>query len=384
MNVKQIYEIVNTTTKEALGESVVVNEDLSNIVDVGEAIFNANAFENYTKVLVDHIGKVVFVAREYKGKFPSVMMDSWEFGSVKEKIRMKMPAATENADWKLEDGETYDTNQFTAPSISVKFFNSLTTYQVKMSITELQLKSAFSSIGQLNSFLSMIYTNINNSIKIKNDEMVRRTINNFIGETFYDFDDSGTYTGKSGVRAINLLYKYNNTYGLALTKEAAIADKDFLRYASAQIRLYIKHLANASVLFNIGKTEKFTTSEYLHCILHSEFATNASTYLYSDTWHKEDVVLPNYEETDYWQGSGSSYNFEDTSSIDVKTSAGHTVKASGILGVLFDREALGVCNENQRVATHYVASAEFVNEWHKVDCNYFNDLDENFIVFYIA
>ena len=35
MKVEQVYDIVNTMTKEVLGEETVVNEDLSNIVDVG-------------------------------------------------------------------------------------------------------------------------------------------------------------------------------------------------------------------------------------------------------------------------------------------------------------------------------------------------------------
>lgn len=387
MEVKQIYELVNTATKEALGsQAIEVAEDLSNLVDVGDAVFNANAFENYVKKLTDHIGKMVFVARVYKGEFPTLMRDAWEYGSICEKVRGQLPDATENSSWNLVNGQSYNEKEFkfTAPSISVKFFNSKTTFEVPISITEMQLKSAFTNVTQMNSFLSMIYVNIENSIKIKNDELVRRTIDNFIGETFYDLDSSGTYTGKSGTRAINLLHLYNSQFLTSLTPAVAIKDKDFLRFASITIKLYIKRLESASVLFNIGKTQKFTPREKQHIVLLSEFAESVNGYLYSDTWHKEEVTLPNYETTNYWQGTGTDYEFASTGSINVKTSANHTVNATGILGVIFDEDALGVCNMNKRVKTQLVNNAEFLNEWHKTDAGYWNDFDENFVVFYIA
>ena len=104
MDVKQIYQIANAVTGEVLGKTDLVNEDLTNIVDVGTELFNANAVDNYVKSLVNHIGKVVFVNRPYSGKVPRVLMDGWEFGSVLEKISVSLPSATENESWELQDG----------------------------------------------------------------------------------------------------------------------------------------------------------------------------------------------------------------------------------------------------------------------------------------
>ena len=67
MEIKQIYEIVNQTTSDVLGKNDLVKEDLSNLVDVGTEIFDANATDNYVKSLVNHIGKVIFVNRPYSG-----------------------------------------------------------------------------------------------------------------------------------------------------------------------------------------------------------------------------------------------------------------------------------------------------------------------------
>ena len=104
MQVEQIYQIVNGITTEVLGEGNVVNEDLSNIVEIGDTIANLGsaAFENYTRSLIDHIGRVVFVNRPYAGSAPSVLMDAWEYGSILEKIQAEMPVAQENDSWKSQ------------------------------------------------------------------------------------------------------------------------------------------------------------------------------------------------------------------------------------------------------------------------------------------
>ncbi len=101
MEVKQIYNIVNSVSEEILGRTDLVQEDLTGIVDMGTEVFNANAVDNYVKSLVNHIGKVIFVNRPYNGNIPSVLMDSWEFGSILEKITADIPEATENESWEL-------------------------------------------------------------------------------------------------------------------------------------------------------------------------------------------------------------------------------------------------------------------------------------------
>ena len=72
MEVKQIYDIVNSITSEELGLESILKEDLSNIVDVGVQIFDNTSVDNYVKSLVNHIGRVIFVNRPYTGSVPSV------------------------------------------------------------------------------------------------------------------------------------------------------------------------------------------------------------------------------------------------------------------------------------------------------------------------
>lgn len=384
MTVNQIYSLVNTATAEAIGTSAVVNEDLSNVVDIGTAIFNASAVDAYVRSLVNHIGRVIFVNRPYAGNIPSVLMDGWEYGSVCEKIRVELPAATQNESWDLINGASYDPNIFYKPTVVAKFYNQKVTFEIPMSFTELQVKQSFSNAQQLNGFISMLYTAIDKAMTVKLDGLIMRTINNFIGETFYDAMPGGTYTGAGNTRAINLLYAYNDRYGTSLTASDALTDPDFIKFASYIIGVTAARMSKISSLFNIGGTDKFTPADMLHIVLLADFVKAADAFLQSGTYHDEFTRLPDAETVPYWQGSGTSYAFADITAIDVKTASGNTVTPSGILGVMFDRDALGVANLDRRVTTNYNPKGEFYNNWYKFDAGYFNDTDENFVVFYVA
>ena len=384
MEVKQIHELVNGATKEVLGKEAVVNEDLSNIVDIGTQIADSHNIDNYVRSLVNHIGKVIFVNRPYSGNVPSVLMDGWEYGSILEKITVdNLPEATENEAWELQDGTSYDPNVFYKPSVSAEFFNKRVTFEIPMSFTQRQVKESFSSAEQLNGFTSMIYNAIDKSMTVKTDSLIQRTINNMIGETFHSDYPDADYTAHSGVKAVNLLKLYNGKFGTDLTADKAITTPEFVRYASFIMGLYKDRLGKISSLFNVGKKDRFTSPDLLHTVLLSEFANSAKAYLQSDTYHDEFVSLPKAETVPYWQGSGVDYGFASTSKIDIKTSSSATVTCSGILGVMFDRDALGVSNFDRRVTSNWNPKGEFYNNWFKMDSGYFNSLNENFVVFFV-
>ena len=388
MKITQVYEFVNDATKEALGETVVLNEDLSNIVTVGEAVFNANAMDKYVKALVNRIGKTIFVNRVYQGSAPSVMMDGWEYGSVLQKVSTGLPEAKENETWELEDGRSYDPHVFHKPKgVVVKFYNEYITFEVDMSFTEEQLKCSFSSAEQLNGFVSMLYTSVDNTMTVKIDELIRRTINNMIGETLYDDYASGTvFNNKSGAKAINLLYLYNQTKAEAdrLTATNCITNPDFIRYASYIIKLTFDRLHTMSTIFNIGNQPRFTPKDLCHIVLLTDFASGADVFLQSDTFHNELSALPKSEIVSYWQGSGTDFGFNSVSKIDIKTADGNDVATTGILGVMFDRNALGVCNTQRKVTSQWTPNAEFFTNFYKYKAGFFNDLNENFVVFFVA
>lgn len=408
MEINRIYKIINSVSEDVLGKKDIVKEDLTGIVDLGEEVFNQSAVDNYVKSLVNHIGKVIFVNRPYAGKVPSVLMDAWEFGSVLEKISADVPEAEENDTWNLKDGTSYDQDVFHKPTVTAKFFNSKVTFEVPVSITERQVKESFSNAAQLNGFISMIYAAVEKSMTIKADALIMRTINNMIAETVLaDAQAFGATAGDmagadlaraSTARCVNLLKLYNDKYFPAtpaqgngkptpnpdaLTAAKAIIDPDFIRFASYVMGTYADRLQSISTVFNVGGKERFTPKDMLHVVLLSDFAKAAQTYLYSDTFNRGDVLLPQAETVPFWQSSGTNYDFANTGRIYVKESGGKNVDISGVLGVMFDRDALGVCNLDRRVTTTYNAKAEFFNNYFKFDAGYFNDTNENFVVFFI-
>ena len=392
MKIEQVYSLVNQSTKDILGETDIVKQDLSNIVDIGTSIINSNNVDNYVKSLVDHIGKVIFVNRAYAGSVPNVLMDKWEFGSVLEKISADLPDAVENKSWELTNGVDYSPNVFYKPTVSAKFYNSKVTFEVDMSFTERQVKESFSNAEQLNAFVSMLYNAVERSMTVKIDSLVMSTINNAIAQVVNhampDVTDGNYSQATSTPQAINLLKLYNDTFTKTLTKATCLSDVDFLKWCCIMLSTYAKRMSRMSTLFNIGGKPRFTPKEDLNIIMLQDFYANMRVNLASDTYNKEDLLLPTDVTTiPYWQGSGNDYSDSKVAKINVAIKTGESttkdIEMSGIMAVMFDRNALGVCNMDRRVTTNYNPKGEFYNNFYKFDCSYFNDLDENFIVFFI-
>lgn len=386
MELKQVYGFVNEATKEALGESVIVNENLDNIVDVGDALFNANAVDKYVKALVNRIGKTIFVSRVYEGSAPSVMMNGWEYGSVLQKVSAGLPNATVNESWELQDGQSYDPNVFHKPKgVTAKFFNKYVTFEVDMSFTEDQLKMSFTNATEMNGFISMLYIQVENTMTVKIDELIRRTINNLIIETITDDYGANALNSMSGVKAINVLSLFKAAYPSrnTITVAEAISDPDFIRFAAYIIKLTHGRMKSMSTLYNIGNQPRHTPKDMCHIVLLEDFASGADVFLQSTTFHNELSALPTAETVPYWQGSGDDFSFTNVSTVDAQTANGN-MKVSGILGVMFDRWALGVNNVDRKVTSAYNAKADFYTNFYKYKAGFFNDLNENFVVFFIA
>lgn len=388
MKVTQIAELVNGITEQVLGKSAELTaENMKNIVDIGTQLTDSANIDNYVRSLADRIGKVIFVDRPYSGSAPAVFYDSWDYGSILEKITAEMPDATINETWELTDGKDYSQDVFHKPVVSSKFFNKRVTFECEQSYTEKQVKSAFISPSDYNAFLTMLFNSVEKSMTIKIDGLVSRTINNMIAETIkHNFSSvtDGDYSNSDSVTAVNLLKQYNGVSGKSLTVEKCFFDSDFLRYSAFVIKSYIDKIRKISTLFNIGGKDRFTPSDKQMLILHSGFAACEDVYLSSDVYHNEIVKIPNYSTVPFWQSSGKDFSNSVTTAINVQMNDGTEINISGIVGVLFDHDALGVTCSDRRVNTYYNAKAEFFNSFYKFDSSYFNDLNENFVVFFIA
>ena len=386
MQVKQIAPLVNSITQEMTGEIPLLNEDLGNVVDVGTAIFGLD-YDRFTRGLVDHIGRMIFVNRVYdKGMLP-LLRDGWEYGSVLQKVHyVKLPEASENETWELNNGQSYDPNIFYGSDVASKFFTKRVTFEVDISLVEEQVKSAFDNSGQLAAFIAMIETSVDNSITNKLRGLEMRTINNMIAETLYNDIPGAGYSAYTGNRVVNLLKLYNTAFTKTLTADAALYDGDFLRFAASVIRKIPRRMSELSTLYNVGGAERFTPPDRLDIIMLNDFKENLGVYLYdaNGQFLTDNLRLPNSYSVSYWQGPGQSYDFDDISSIKVTTASGHEVTASGIVGIMYDHDAMGISNLKRKTTSNYNPKADFTNYFHKAFAGYWNDLNENLVIFMVA
>lgn len=379
MKVTQIAELINSVTSEALGEENLLTEDLSNVVSVGNSIQNVMGLDNFVKKLCDRIGRTIFVDRVYNGDgiLSAVYRDGFEYGSIIQKVNTILPEAMENEDWELENNQSYDYSIFYQPNVAVKYFNDKTTWSIRLSFTEEQVKSAFENGTQLAGFIAMLHNSINNSMTVKEEELARRALNNLMSHVIATND---------GVTYVKLLTMYNvMKYGQS-TSDYIDADEfmrtpEAVKLAVSTFYKYINRLGTMSTLFNLEHTPKFTPKDRLSFVVLNDFEATISAFVDSDTWHYEKIALPEHKTVTYWQGSGNDYTFANVSKINVKNSYGDTVEASNIVAVAFDRDAVAVCNTKRKTDVAYNPAASFYTEFHKFVTQMFTDSQENMVVF---
>lgn len=397
MIMNQIATALNQINQEMFGEIALVDENLANIADVGKVVdanlTAAGSFDKYIGALIDRIGRVMYVDRTYNSAAPSIMKDSWEYGSILMKVRAELPDAKDNLTWPVApktnlgdlDGTSIDPFVINTPNATAKIYNKRTTFEVPITFADYQLREAFTSPEEMSRFFAMIENRIRMKITLCTDALIMRTINNLILQKV-----------NSGKNVVNLLTEYNTAFSTALTPKTAMKDPDFLKFAAKTIMMYKEYLKSASTLYNESGYVTFTPADKLKAIFLSEFAKDMEVYLYGDTYHNEFVKLEGYEEVPYWQGSGVAGDFTSRSTIKgiaetlnsdgtagTGTNATATTQA-GVVAVLFDDEAAAVCNEHFRVTSIYNPRGEYTNYFYKWDSAQVNDVEENCVVFVIA
>lgn len=394
MKVSQIASVLNSTIeKEVVGEVALVQEDLSNIVDVGKTVetynFGTNGVNGFCKTLIDRVGRVKFVDRKYTTQAPNIVKDSFEYGSILMKVRAEVPDFQENTSWKLGDLDGKGIHQaneldpfvISAPSAIQKVYNSRITYEAPITISEIMLKQAFTSAAEMGRFIAMIENRISLKMTLSTDALIMRTINNLIGLKI-----------NAGTNVVNLFTLYNASVPQAkqvASPEEALCNTEFLRFATKTIALYKDYLKTASVKYNdSGNYITFTPEDRLKFVALSEFAKDMEAYLYADTYHNEFVKMSGYSTVPFWQSQGEGADdFAIRSAIAVKATNGDStvdVAQSGIVAVMFDEEAAAVVNENYRITSQYNPRGEYTNYFYKWDAGYMNDTYENCVVFVIA
>lgn len=394
MKVNQISTMLNSIYGEVLGTDNLFTENLSNIVDAGHIITSTtfgDNFDNYVHKIIDKVGRSIFVDRAYRASDLGIWRDSWEYASMLEKIRCEVGNYTDNDEWKLldgeDDGDAPDYNStaivdklfgFVAPTVSAKYFNKKTTFRNKISITRKQLKSAFNGVSDMVRFIAMIENRIRTKQEIGKEELERRVVTNL---------------ACAAIDANNVVEL--NVTGSAKTFEEALKDKDLMRAMAEKITMTRKLLAQPSTQYSITKRfMNFTPDDVARLILLDDFDVALKFNLYGDTYNESFVKLDGYRTVPYWQGRKDATSDMDALSVRASVDATAIVKGatddatttkrvqkSNLVGILFDRDAAMICNEEPEVTSQYNPDGNFTNFFYNYDCSYYNDFDENALVF---
>lgn len=376
MKREQISTMLNSAIKEVVGESEIINENLSNIVTIGSAI-PADSLDSIFTKIINKVGNTIIESKKYNGNSLGILMNEWEYGSILEKIRIDIPETTTNDSWSLVKGNSYDCFKFSPPTVRAKYFNKAVTFEIPMSYTAEQMKDSFRNADTALSFWNAVENAIQTSITANTEMLEYRAVTNMIGLKVHNNNN-----------VVNLLAEYKDETGITgLTAKKALHDKDFLRFCAKRISMYSDYIKSLSMLNNDDGYITATSDDEKRLILLSDFAKSIEYDLYSNTFNQEFVKIGKYTTIPYWQGTGTSRKFENNSKIDLTISdlsgEPQTVTKTGIVGVLFDVNGCCVCRKNYRVLSMPVPKGEFINYWYKYDAMYMNDTANNFIVFTI-
>lgn len=387
--VNQIYSLVNDAVEDALGKnSTLTNIDTTDIVSLGKAISNYDAYEDFYRSLVNRIAKTVYFVRTYKANDRHILRDEHEYGAFIQKVYYMMPEAVENPEFKVatwaDSTATYsqespfDVN--TVVEVKALIYGGQGTWSIEVMRPVSQIKSAFLDESSMMSFIDGIYVAIDNAFKLEEERLVATACNTAIAHAI-----------NSGLSR-NLLAEYNVLFPTAtLTVSEAMVSPEFLRFACKEIADTIDHMSGMSTLFNSQGYETFTDKDNLVVEILSQFENAFNMYLKADTFHEELVSLPMHEKVEYWQGSGSAFAFADTSKINITndalknaTNLTGNVTQSGIICFLHDIENVAAYFGERNSWEMYNPRSRVINHGEQARKGFAVDTYANSCVFYIA
>ena len=390
MKVTDASAIVNALYKEMTGATDIAVVDASNIVDIGKTLQKVTSVDSIYKSIADKVGKVVVKNKLYTGKFPNLLRDGWEFGSIMETLRVKPYTAVNDPSHNPSNG-SYPLTDYQAGGVVAKYFTDYDNFEFVYWKPTDQLWSAFNSMDEMVRFLGAIEVAVANSLTVRLQGLAKTAINNMIAQTIHaDFPNTASenYNANSYARSINVLKLYNDATGSSLTVENCRQSAEFLKFFVKLVMNTYDRLQDMSKIFNIDGEDTFTKAEDINLVVLSTVANDIKVNMQSDVYHKDLVSLPNYETVPYWQASGTSYDESVIGEIKVTIKTGDettaTVELPGILGVMFDKNAIGINCEKRKTTTFYHPDLDQTKFFDKYFAQYYNDFSENFVVFYVA
>lgn len=399
MKVNQVFDFLNTAIA-GIGQNVTVT-DTTGIVDFGKTLLsddNGQLRDNFFKKLIDRVGRTVIEERKYIGDRLGIRKEPFEFGAILQKIYVEPMQARKNNSWDLVDQQRVPVDVVYKANVEVTIFSAIDTWEVPITITRDQIKSAFLNEQALGAFISALFSKVEDSLAVMYEQIEIYAFTSMIANALHATDGEG-----HKYLTVNLFDIVQNAGFLEggdvlvnpTTPDNYLSNPYILRIIIATINKFSLLMEKMTPVFNSKEKMRFTPKDRQRLVMHNDLASAISTVLKASAFNKEDLKVPEATIVPYWQSfvnEGelptsnvvSTYPFEDKAikiSRNWDGSGVSSIENDCVLAVLYDEEAIATTIDNRRTTTDVNGAGEFTNYYNKADIGYIVDPSENCIVF---
>lgn len=388
---QDVYALMNSIVEQATGQETLTVTDTSSFVSVGETLLRTSA-ENTLNAISTILARTIFSIRPYKGKFESLRVSAERWGAMVRKVVYLYNEAEQSSDWNtnldtdaLADGQSVDMYTINAPkAVQLNFYG---TKVLQKSITRFrdQLSLAFSNEDEFVQFINGVMTEFYNEIEMINENESRLTALNFM---------AGLSAMDLGV--VDLVAEYNTEYGTTYTREQLLTDylESFMKFVSATIKIYSDRLTDNTSIYHanlVGKAPilRHSPKDVQKMLMYAPFFTSAKANVYSGLFNPSYLEVGEFEGVNFWQSADEPTkisikpNILDVTTGESKTSS--TVSLDYVLGLLYDRDAMGVQPQfDYASTTPFNSKGGYYNMFYHWRFNSYNDFTENAVLFILG
>ena len=377
MGYSQIYAVVNKIKNNLAytGADVV---DISTFVAFGqEVLSNPNLTEGVYNELVDMIGKTIFAIDEAEDDERGIIVDSFEYGSILQKLSFALQNAQTSSEYDISNPE--NPYAMTAKSgVIQKFFEQvIPAFSYQDVAYDVQLREAFRSPESLNGFIDALYQRMYNAYRIAKNGLSDAAVGGLMGAIMEDCapsTDSHVQNVNASRRVRYLLGEYNTKFSKSLTADESLQDADYLDWVRKQIIIDRKNMNKMNKLYNDGSVERRTPEDSVKLDLSIALTASYDKY-YGDTYHDNYVKLPKHTEIVNW-GIATQ-----PQTVKVSLDGTATTTIQNVLGVMYDKDAVVATLDRER----FVAINDTWNDRtvFKLTANrrYIVDISENAVIY---
>ena len=379
MSFEDASAILNNIRQQVTGESSIAPVNTADFVAVGTTLLQSG-YDPVLNAITQMVTKTIFSIRPYSRKFGGIKVDSEMWGSIVRKLAVADKAWEPNAEFDLVDGQSIDHYKVSKPDVLELKFYGAEDFSKHYTIFKDQLNNAFSGPAEFGRFMSMVVQNVSDMIEQNFESIARMIIANYVG---------GKKVANNGV--IHLLTEYNAETGLSLTSTTVFAPAnfgDFMKWVYARIDTLTSLMTERSNKFQIQVTGKeitrHTPYEYQKVYLYAKLMNDMKARVLSSTFNYGFIEYADVEEVNYWQSIDSPMAIDVTPNYldadgSIKTGAEQNI--TNLVGVIFDREALGYTVMNEWSATTPLnASGGYWNTFYHFLMKWWVDYSEKGII----